>query len=268
MINGFSKFSILKSNPVPLMASVLLLALSACVTPPGQKTGFRPAVSGSERIVINADAFKKAKILRVVFNDASDLQEYASFKTANGARAEFIYAELSPLARFHGYLELNQLIRPMVSKWRYFKNKSITFGKVKWRELSWNVGGWVQPFSYESAGQRNNCKGMTFEWDPAENDVEGRPTKTLFGYICGQRGSNGAPEMMTSLVDGLGIRGISEPGAEKLVQSGPLPAVQQQKSLKALSSGKDSEFDGGNIGFPYFFARVFSPGGDDEIIAE
>jgi len=266
MINGFLDFRILKSNQVTLMASILMFVLSACATPPGQKTGFRPAVSGSERIVINADEFKKAEIRRVVYNDASDLQEYASFKSNNGARAELVYAELAVLARYHGYLEIDHLVEPMVKSWRYFKNKSITFDKVKWHELPWmagGIGGWMQPFSYEKENQRYDCSGLTFEWDGSADDAERRPTKTLFGYVCGPANKKKSNKMMAFLVDSLGLRGVSEPGPEKLIQSGPLPTVQQQQTLKVFSSGDDLDFDGGNAGFPYFFARVFSTGGDE-----
>jgi len=245
-----------------LFAPLLLLVVAACTIPPGQKSGFRPVVAGSERTVINAPVFNNTETKRVVFHDVSDLQEYSWFRAKNGARAEFDYAELALLGRYHGYLQLTDTLNMMVKRWKYFNGKQLVFSKAYWQELPWNVGGWVKPFQAKSGGVTTGCIAVSFDWDPSQDDAEGRTTKALFGYLCGKPGEAVPPAMLTSWVESLGIRGISQPGPENLLQSGPLPPLDRQNSLKALATGMDPAFDGGNSGFPFFFARYYSTGGD------
>jgi len=243
-----------------LFAAALVVA--GCAVPADWRHGYRPLSTEDGLIAFDAPAFTSRQPARVLFADRLQREEYARFQ-GGGAQAEIIYLSirrhLSPRAVLNGVPGLDG----MLESWRYLGGRLGEAHEAAARNTEW-FKVWYKTFHLSGSGRA--CMGFRAEWDNNSWDRLNRPTQAVFGYYCAKPGMDISMADAGALVEGFGIRGVTQRLSGQSVAITAVPPSPSQVELAALAQASR----GGSLGasqFPLRWATIFSPdGGSDTVV--
>ena len=252
------------------LAALLLVAagtLSACADLPFRLPGERAAVLPPEKglVVFKADAVGDKPVRRIQYSDNWQRVDYALFQGA-GAQAEFIYMDrpMNDMIVFR----FPFTIADKVATWNFSKGQPARFDEAVFIRTKI---GYVFYRPYRLTAIDRQCFGVSGEWDRAQDDPDLKFTRILFGYYCAAPGQALANEKMLSLIDGIGIRGVTEPGAADPV-SGFHADVEAnfagpQRTMQAIGEAQGAGDAGAGIAeFPFRYAERYQQSAKDDFI--
>jgi len=240
-------------KPVRIFTAILLVAgLSACAIPDNARSGLRPLDEKNGVLAFGDGPFKRAASERIMFADPSQREEYALFKSTGGV-AEVVYITTRHLHLEHIHLDSSMTSDKMIRSWTYTKNAKPVEAEAYWFDAGW-VGMWVRPFTISETQQ--SCAAFNAEWDKPADDIEQRPSKTMFGYFCNPAGVNLTRADVEKRLTEVGIRGISIKLAagDEIVEVPAIPKTPSQSDL--MSRVQQGPY--GVPEFPYIMARVYT----------
>jgi hypothetical protein len=237
-------------------------SLAACADLPYRLPGERAAELKPDQgsLLFNAETTGKLPTKRILYSDNEQRVEYALYK-GNGAQAEFIYMERPynlTVAFNYPYT-----IADNVRSWNYSKGQPTQWEPATF--IKTTVGNvFYRPYRLTARNQQ--CFGVNGEWDRATDDPEQRNTRILFGYYCAPAGQALAQDKMLSLIDGLGLKGITERSADfaDTVYNFHRDVVAnfagQEGTKKAIALARYGSDTGAGIAeFPFRFAQYYDP---------
>ncbi len=245
--------------------TLAMAVLGGCAIGAIEQPTIARVAPGDERILFAAEAFKDASPLHVKFTDPWQREDYALFK-GNGAQAEILYATITE-AGYEVALEYLFIVDRSVMTWNLNRKGSISWGEAE---------RFQGPFSeffympYSLLETNRQCFGFSADWDGPPEDPELRPGEVLFGYYCAREGAVLTRDEMETLLERIGIRGITErlrtrPGAA-MGETAFVPAAPAithgQAEAARLARGPSAGGEVGNPGFPFDLARSYSVDGN------
>ncbi len=241
---------------------VLAMAvLGGCEVSAIQRPMIAKVAPGDERIVFAAAEFAGTTPVHVKFIDSWQREDYALFK-GNGAQGEILYAAANPYDQVA--LEYQFTVDRSVETW----NLNRKYAK-SWGDAERFPGPFAEffyiPFTLVETDR--SCFGFTADWDDPADDPDHRPGKVLFGYYCAKEGVSLTVERMEGLLEGIGIRGITERlrprrGGPRGSEAPPNPPIHNRAAR--LAQGPSPGGETGNPGFPFDLARYYQVDGNGD----
>ncbi len=239
----------------------LASALAACAVPATESGRVDWLGQDEHRIVVTAEAFADAEVLRVGFADSWQREEYARFKS-DERQLELIFAEARK--SFSVALDYQMPITTMVPTWNANAGRDLAWGPLG--RFDWAPGTWFYR-TYRQVGLGPPCVGLQVEWDEIYEDPLTRPRRVLFGYACGMAGATLDDEDVRALIRGIGVRRRDDGSARRFssqragrdTNAQPLPDADEADSAAiGVAKGRGTLGNSGNPNFPFAFARYFS----------
>ncbi len=236
-------------------------ALAACAAPATEPGRVGWLGQDEHRIVVTAEAFSDAEVMRVGFRDSWQREEYALFK-ADERQLELIFAEARK--SFSVALDYQMPITTMVPTWNANARRDLAWGPLG--RFDWGPGTWFYR-TYRQVGIGPPCVGLQVEWDEIYEDPMTRPRRVLFGYACGIAGQDLDDEDVRDLIRGIAVRPHDDGSAQRYSRqrarrnpvAPPSPDADDAVSPAiAVAKGQGAFGDRGNPSFPFAFARYFS----------
>ncbi len=240
--------------------AVSAVVLTGCTVAEDMRHGFRPLAAENGLMVFDAPAFDGTEPVRVMYADHRQREEYVRFQ-GGGAQAEVVYLSIrkwhNPRTVLNGVAGLDG----MHESWNFLKGRPHEEQEaVAWETDLTKI--WYKTFGL--SGSKRTCMGFRAEWDENYWDRESRPTRALFGYYCAKPGTEISTVEAGMLMDGLGIRGVSQRQTGRPTDVTAIPETPTQQELAALARGGDGGV--GAVRFPMLLAWTFSPDGGGVII--
>lgn len=244
------------------VCAAAVLFVAGCAVPEDRRHGYRPLAAEDGLIAFDAPAFAGRQPTRVLYADRRQREEYARFQ-GGGAQAEVVYLSIrtwhNPRSVLNGVAGLDG----MLETWSYLDGR---LGQAQ-EAVAWQTDLtkiWFRTFRL--SGSNRTCLGFRGEWDFHAWDRLYRPTRAMFGYYCAKPGADITTAEAGTLMDGLGIGGVSRRLSGQPVTITAIPDLPTQQQLAALVRSRG----GGSLGtaqFPLRLATTFSPdGGSDPVV--
>lgn len=245
-------------KPVASLA-LAMAVLGGCAAYSIEQPTIAMVAPGDERIVFAADDFKGTTSVHVKFTDPWQREEYALFQ-GNGAQAEILYSTVQ--TGYQVALEYLFMVDRSVDTWNLSRKYTKSWGETEW---FWGllVGFFYKP--YRLVETNRSCFGFSAAWDEPADDPEQRPGKVLFGYYCAKEDRALTRDRMETLLDRIGVRGITErlrsrprgPQGLGVSAAAVPPDSRIQAEAARLAQGPLPAGDTGNPGFPFDLARYY-----------
>lgn len=246
-----------------IAAVIVVGSLAACADLPYRLPGERAAELKPEQgsILFNADTTGKLPAKRILYSDNEQRVEYALYK-GNGAQAELVYMERP--YNLNVAFNFEYTIADKVPAWNFSKGQPIQWSKAV--SIRAKVGDmFYRPYTLTAKNQ--NCFGLSGEWDRDARDPEHRFTRIMFGYYCAPAGQALSQEKTLTLLDAIGIKGISERSLDyadtlynfhRDVVANFVGKEGTQKATALAQFGTDSA--AGIAEFPFRYAQYYNVG--------
>lgn len=253
--HGDALMSTFRQFLTPAILVAAAASLAACANAPYRLPGERAAELPPDRglVTFEADTVGNKAVRRVQYTDNEQRVDYALFE-GGGARAEFVYMETKYFLNVA--FDFDFTIRDKVETWNFSKGQPI-----QWEEATriYSEFGPAYYRPYRLTAMNRSCFGVSGQWDYESEDPEFRSTRILFGYYCAPPGEALGGDKLLSLVDNIGIKGVTEraPGhAERVTDFyADIEAVQPGGRGRQAIEVAQAAIDG----FPFRYARYFFP---------
>jgi hypothetical protein len=244
-----------RRRPLSAMVSVLLapFLLTACAggafqaqypivrmqTPDGALTRFTdPALQNARQVhVSDLEAFEYVDYSRY---ETPDVVLESVYDVANSESTVLQY----------GYW-----MSRAADTWNLNQGQPITWGEAGTVQ-AWHGAIDYQPYRLTATGR--DCVAFNDEWDIRPQDIQTRPTRVFFGYICAQPGKQLATAKATAIIASVRFSGRSP---ESLVPVDSRHSVDEAAfaAAKGVPGGTT-----GNSKFPFNFGTVYVEGSPDQ----
>ena len=238
----------------PALAVVALATLAGCAA----QWPIQEAVpQGDERILYGG--IETAQPVRVKHVDNFEREEYARF-AANGAQAEFIYAQVTEK---EVSLHYDYTIPAATETWAFNRGKPKTWGAEG--DVSAPRAGliWYRPYTLDS--ENRSCFAVKGDWDNPPADPQHWPGKVLFGYHCAAPGQALTTAQIEGMVASIGIVGreartglIDTIAIDRSAGLGVNPVARTDAVAMREATGADAGGQYGNPRFPFNLAYKFN----------
>lgn len=248
----FRKFTTMTS----IAAVVGLLPLMGCADLFVAKwpvTASAPA--GDTLITFKDPALSKAAAKRVWYTGPFEHLEYALLET-NGLQLEAVYDTVigdQTILDYHYWME------KMLDTWNHNRGQAKGWGQSN-HVQAWHGQIDYQLYRLQSTNQQ--CAGFNSEWDHSGRDIQGRPYKVFFGYMCAKAGQPITKNQVESILKGVTLDRRS---GHKFVKPGQRASTDE--AAFALASGA-SRKGVGNHKFPFEFGTQYEEGDGDSAIGK
>jgi len=209
--------------------------------------------------------FETARAQRVVFADPWEYEEYAGLE-AKGMKMEVFY--VSQVGDYTA-VRYPYTLQNMINSWNHNAGHQMS-GSEESRVDHPLTDIFYQRFTL--SGPSRSCAGFQGEWDMPSDDVDHRPGKVLFGYLCAAPGKKLSLVMIENNLLNIGIRGETErfPGrkSNQITQNfgdgpGTTPAERRKALQIAQGGGKSAS---GHAQFPFeFVIQYFEQGESPQV---
>ncbi len=230
----------------------VLLALAACATPEGARTGLRALDEQSGLIQFDQATFDQGAEQRVVYATTMERDEYALYRSADW-QAEFIYITTRHLLWDNVVVDRKFNLDGALGGFRHNQSEEPVSGEP-FRLTSKNIRYWAKSYLLPKAGK--SCGVFSGSWDHPYDEI--RPSKALFGYFCQSGSTPLSNKTIEQMVGNVGIRGITADFLDGPVGVPSLDLQQEsQTELLARAQGQAGD-DHGNTQFPFKAVRIYT----------
>jgi hypothetical protein len=208
-------------------------------TPDGALTQFTdPALQNAQQVHVSA-------------LEAFEYVDYARYETSDVV-LESVYDVATDVSAI---LQYPYWMARMVNTWNLNADQPISWGLAQ-TVNTWHGAIDTQP--YRLIATERDCIAFNDEWDPRPQDIQTRPTRVFFGYLCAQPGKRLDSARANAMIASVRFSGRQP---ESLVPVNSRANVDQAAfaTAKGVPGGTT-----GNSKFPFNFGTVYTEGSPDQ----
>jgi len=195
----------------------------------------------------NDPLLQGAQQMRVSYLGAFEYVDYARFETPDLV-LESVYDIATDVTVV---LQYNYWMKRMTNTWNLNNGKVKSWG-AKQTLTAWHGPVTYQPYQLSASGQ--SCIAFNSQWDDQPDDIQDRPTRVYFGYVCAKPGKQLAEAAAVKLISSVRLNPES---GDRLVPVEARSSVDQAAFAAAHGTPGGST---GNIKFPFNFGTVYVEG--------
>lgn len=193
---------------------------------------------------------RDARQVHVSYLGSFEFVDYARYETP----AFVLESAFAVATSVQAVLQYDWTMARMAETWNVNKGKAISWGPVKTVQ-AWHGLVTYQPYRMSGAGR--SCIAFESQWAFQPLDMQGRPTRVYFGYICAPPGAPLNEGMAAKLIGSVRFA-VKDP--ESLVP------VDGRRSVDRAAFDAAKGVPGGSTGnakYPFNFGTIYVEGGPE-----
>jgi len=242
-----------RRRPLAALLAVLVAPylLSACAGIHAQYPIVKMEPPGGALTQFTDPALQNARQTHVSYLGGLEYVDYSRYETPDVV-LESVYDVATSI---NAVLQYDYWMTRMADTWNLNAGQPISWGPPQTLN-TWHGTIDAQPYRLTATGR--DCMAFNDEWDIRPQDIQTRPTRVFFGYICAQPGKRLDNARAAAIIASVRFSGR---------QPESLVPVNSRSSIDQTAFATAKGVPGGTTGngkFPFDFGRTYTEGGPDQ----